>query len=62
MCKRPKSVTVRGRGNFGGRAGLRSFNLIEREDNQSEENHEQDEDNMILHIDGSDNQPFVKKG
>ena len=45
-----------------GRAGMRRINLIEREDNQSEESNEQDEDNMVLYIDGSDNQPFVMKG
>ena len=49
MCKRPKSGNARGRGNFGGRAGMRRINLIEREDNQSEEGNEQDKDNMVLH-------------
>ena len=41
---------------------MRRVNLIEREDNQLEESNEQDEDNMVLHIGGSDNQPFVMKG
>ena len=41
---------------------MRRINLIEREDNQSQESNEQDEDNMVLHIGGSDNQPFVMKG
>ena len=62
MCKRPKSGNVKERGTFGGRAGMRKINLIEREDNQSEESNERDEDNMVLHIGGNDNQPFVMKG
>ena len=41
---------------------MRRINLIEREDNKSEESNEQDEDNMVLHIGGSDNQLFVMKG
>ena len=47
---------------FRGRAGMRRINLIEREDNQSEESNEQDEENMVLHIGGSDNPRFVMKG
>ena len=41
---------------------MRRINLIERDDNQSEKSNEQDEDNMVLHVNGSDNQPFVMKG
>ena len=62
MCKRPKTGNVRERGNFAGRVGMRRFNLIEREGNQSEESTEQVEDNMALHVGGSDSQQFVVKG
>ena len=41
---------------------MRRINLIEREDNQSEENNEQDGDNMVLHVGGSGSQPFGMKG
>ena len=61
MCKRPKPSNVRRRGIFAGRAGMQRFNLIEREDNQSEESTEQDEDIMILHVNGSGSQPLVMK-
>ena len=61
MCKRPKNGNTRERGNFTGRTGMRRINLIEREDNQSEESSEQ-EDNMVLHIGGKEDQPFVLKG
>ena len=60
-CKRPKVVMSGEEAILGRRAGMRRINLIEREDNQSEESNEQDEDNMVLHICGSDTLPFVMK-
>ena len=62
MCKRPKSGNTRGRGNFTGRAGMRRINLIERDDDQSEESTGADEDNMVLHIGGNGQQPFIMRG
>ena len=38
------------------------MNVIEREDNKSEESTEQVEDNMVLHVGDSGNQLFVMKG
>ena len=62
ICKSPKSGNARGRGNFGGKAGMRRINLIEREDNQSQESNEQEEDNMVLHIGECGSQAFVMEG
>ena len=61
MCKRPKSGNVKGRGSFTGRSGMRRINLIEQEADQSEESTETEE-NMVLHIGGDGNQPFIMKG
>ena len=62
MCKRPKSGNSRGRGNFTGRAGMRRINLIRGDDDQSEESTGSEEDNMVLHIGGNGQQPFILKG
>ena len=61
MCKRFKSGNTRGRGNFTNRAGMRRINLIERDDDQSEESAGA-EDDMVLHIGGNGQQPFIMKG
>ena len=62
MCKRPKNGNLRGRSNFAGRAGMRRINLIERDDNQSDESTGAKEDNMVLHIGGNGQQPLIMKG
>ena len=43
-------------------SGMRRINLIERDDDQSEESTEAEEDNMVLHIGGNGQQPFIMKG
>ena len=62
MCKRPKSGNTRGRGIFAGRARMRRINLIERDDDQSDESTGAEEDNMVLHIGGNGQQPSIMKG
>ena len=62
MCKRPKSGNTRGRSKFTGRVGMRRINLIERDDNQSDESTGAEEDNMVSHIGGNGQQPFIMKG
>ena len=61
MCKRPKNGNTRVRSKFTGRAGMRRINLIERDDDQSEESTGAEEDNMVLHICGNGQQPFIMK-
>ena len=62
MCRRPKTGNIRGRGRMPGRGGLRRINLIEQDDSQSESSNEMNEENMVLHVSGAGNQPFVLKG
>ena len=52
---------MKGRGTTGNRAGMRRINLIEQDDNQSGDSHDQDEDKMVLHVGGGGNQPFMMK-
>ena len=53
---------LRRKGTLNINARMRRVNLIGREDNQSETGSEIEEDNMVLHVNGSGNQPFVMKG
>ena len=62
MCKRPKTGNIRGRGRMPGTGGLRRINLIEQDDSQSGSSNEMNEENMVLHVSGARNQPFVLKG
>ena len=57
-----KSGNSRGRGRNTNRARMRRVNLIGRDDGQSETGSESDEDKMMLHVNESGNQPFVRKG
>ena len=61
MCKRPKTGNIRGRGRMSERGGLRRINQIEQDDSQSESSNEMNEENMVLHVSGAGNQPFVLK-
>ena len=44
------------------RAGMRRINLIEQNDNQSENGNDQDEDKKVVNVGGAGNQPFMMKG
>ena len=59
MCKRPKTGNIRGRVTMPGRGGLKR---IEQDDSQSESSNEMNEENLVLHVSGAGNQPFVLKG
>ena len=61
MCKKPKTGNMKGRGTMANRAGMRRINLIEQDDNQSADSHDQDEDKMVLHVGEGGNQPFMMK-
>ena len=41
---------------------MRTINVIERDDDQSDESVGAEEDNMVLHIGGNGQQPFIMKG
>ena len=45
-----------------GVAGIRRINLIERDDDQSDESTGAEDNNMVLHIGGNGQQPFIMKG
>ena len=62
MCKKPENGTMRRRGRPLARGGIRRINLIEQDDSQSESSNEMNDDNMVLHVSGAGNQPFVLKG
>ena len=62
MCKKPQRGNVRGRGRLAARGGLRRINLIEQDESQSKSSNEMNEKNMVLHVSGAGNQPFVLKG
>ena len=47
---------------MGNRAGMRRINLIEHEDDQSEDSNKYEEDKMVLHVGGGGSQPFMIKG
>ena len=61
MCKTVKSDNSRGRGRNNNRARKRRMNLIDQDDGPSETGSENDEVNMVLHVNGTVNQPIVMK-
>ena len=61
MCRTVKSDISRGRERNINRARMERVNLIRQEDGQSETGSENDEDKMVLHLNGSGNQPFIMK-
>ena len=56
MCNKPKTGNIRGRGTMVNTAGMRRINLIEQDDDQSEDSNDLEEDDkMVLHLGGGDN-------
>ena len=62
MCKRPRIANSRGVGRNTNTGNMRRVNLIERDNNQSEECSEWDDDNVVLHVNGVGVKPFVMRG